>query len=401
MKPTLLHICYQFHPEMGYDVNLFVRFAHPGLQVKVLTSDNLALWKMTSAEAAQKDALLKERYNVDIIRLPSFKTGKRKAGVFIKGLNKAIDAINPDMIFYHGLESTTFAWSVFKQTGKRYVAADTHTLFGQFRDLSFLGNLYLKGFFKPFLVGKLKKWNCPVFYTATENKRVLEWFGFPEAQIFNNEICTDIELFRKTEVNRADIFPEMLPEGKIILYTGKFDHFKQPGLILEALKTKAGEINDALNVVFVGPENPDYIDSHIRNFDCKNPNIKVLVLPAVPNTLLYQYYAAADIAVFPRQNTLSALDAQACGLPVIMESDETNNERLKKGGLCYKTGNVSDLGTKIMSLLNDDAQRSRLSSAGMNYMHERYNYKKKMTEIQEMLLSGFLASAFNKNAEAV
>lgn len=396
MRPKLLHICYQFHPEMGYDVNLFLRFAHPGMEVKVLTSDNLDLWKMSAAEAARKDQYLKDEYNVEIVRLPSFKTGKRKAGVFINGLNKAINSMNPDIVFYHGLESTTFAWSIFNQVGKRFVAADTHTLFGQFRDLSFLGNIYLKGFFKPLLVGNMKKWNCPVFYTAVENKRVLEWFGFPESQIFNNEICTDVELFRKVEVDRKDIFPEMLPDGKVILYTGKFDHFKQPGLILEALKKVEQDIDFALNVVFVGPENPDYQNTNIRNiFD--NSNIKVLVFPAVPNALLHRYYSAADIAVFPRQNTLSALDAQACGLPVIMESDETNRERLKDGGLCYESGNMADLGKKMLELLVDNGLRNSLSEAGRDYMQNRYNYKKKITEIQEMLLSGFLSSRFNKN----
>lgn len=396
MKPKLLHICYQFHPEMGYDVNLFVRFAHPGMEVKVLTSDNLDLWNMSAAEASRKDQYLKDEYNVEIVRLPSFKTGKRKAGVFIKGLNKAINSMNPDIVFYHGLESTTFAWSIFNQVGKRFVAADTHTLFGQFRDLSFLGNIYLKGFFKPLLVGNMKKWNCPVFYTAVENKRVLEWFGFPESQIFNNEICTDVELFRKAEVDRKEIFPDMLPGGKVILYTGKFDHFKQPGLILEALKKVEQDVDFALNVVFVGPENPEYQTSNIRNiFD--NSNIKVLVLPAVPNALLHRYYSAADIAVFPRQNTLSALDAQACGLPVIMESDETNRERLKEGGLCYESGNMADLGKKMLELLVDNGLRNRLSESGRDYMQNRYNYKKKITEIQEMLLSGFLASRFNKN----
>jgi glycosyltransferase involved in cell wall biosynthesis len=146
----------------------------------------------------------------------------------------------------------------------------------------------------------------------------------------------------------------------------------------------------------VGHENPDYQNTNIRNvFD--NSNINVMVLPAVPNAMLYQYYSAADIAVFPRQNTLSALDAQACGLPVIMESDETNRERLKQGGLCYESGNMADLGKKMMDLLLDGGLRGRLSDAGRHYMQDRYNYKKKMTEIQDMLLSGFLASRFNKN----
>jgi spore maturation protein CgeB len=80
-----------------------------------------------------------------------------------------------------------------------------------------------------------------------------------------------------------------------------------------------------------------------------------------------------------------------------MESDETNRERLKDGGLCYESGNMADLGKKMLELLVDNGHRNSLSESGRDYMQNRYNYKKKITEIQEMLLSGFLSSRFNKN----
>jgi glycosyltransferase involved in cell wall biosynthesis len=83
------------------------------------------------------------------------------------------------------------------------------------------------------------------------------------------------------------------------------------------------------------------------------------------------------------------LDAQACGLPVIMERDATNVERLKEGGLCYEPGNVAELGAQILLLLKDESLAKELSVNGEKYMYERYNYKKKMTEIQEMLIQRY------------
>jgi glycosyltransferase involved in cell wall biosynthesis len=227
-----------------------------------------------------------------------------------------------------------------------------------------------------------------MFYTALENKKVLQWFGFEENQIFDNEICTDVELFRKVNVTFNDFLPQSNINGKILLYTGKFDHFKQPEIILDAIKIIENEIDFHLDLVFVGPKNEEYQNTHF-NKSFENKVIQVHLLGPAKNQDLYKYYSAADIAVFPKQNTLSALDAQACGLPVVMESDETNEERLKEGGLCYEPGNVADLAAQILKLLKDDQLVKSLSDNGQKYMHERYNYQKKMMDIQEMLIQRY------------
>jgi len=228
-----------------------------------------------------------------------------------------------------------------------------------------------------------------MFYTALENKKVLQWFGIEENQIFDNEICTDVELFRKEEIQFKDFLPQTNFQGKVLLYTGKFDHFKQPDIILDAIRTIEDQIDFSLDLVFVGPKNEEYQNRHFKR-TFSNKLIQIHLLGPAKNHELYQYYSAADIAVFPKQNTLSSLDAQACGLPVIMERDETNEERLKEGGLCYEPGNVSDLAIQILKVLKDESLVKTLSEKGRNYMHERYNYKKKMTDIQEMLLQQYL-----------
>jgi glycosyltransferase involved in cell wall biosynthesis len=359
------------------------------LEVVILTSDNLDLWNVTAKDVQTADSRIEEQYGVEIIRLGSFKTGKKKAGVFMKGLNRKIEEINPEIVFYHGLESPTYAWSIIRQIGKRFITADTHTLFSQFKDVTFIGGIYLNLIFKPLIVNRLKKINAPMFYTALENKKVLQWFGFEENQIFDNEICTDVELFRKEEIQFKDFLPQTNFQGKVLLYTGKFDHFKQPDIILDAIRTIEDQIDFPLDLVFVGPKNEEYQNRHFKR-TFSNKLIQIHLLGPAKNHELYQYYSAADIAVFPKQNTLSSLDAQACGLPVIMERDETNEERLKEGGLCYEPENVSDLGAQILKLLKDETLVKTLSEKGRNYMHERYNYKKKMTDIQEMLLQQYL-----------
>jgi glycosyltransferase involved in cell wall biosynthesis len=72
-----------------------------------------------------------------------------------------------------------------------------------------------------------------------------------------------------------------------------------------------------------------------------------------------------------------------------MEKDETNLERLKFGGLCYLEGDIEDLGRKILMLLQDNNLREKLANEGRDYMKERYNYKKKLLDIQSVLLQEY------------
>jgi hypothetical protein len=50
---------------------------------------------------------------------------------------------------------------------------------------------------------------------------------------------------------------------------------------------------------------------------------------------------------------------------------------------------VADLAAQILKLLKDDQLVKSLSDNGQKYMHERYNYQKKMMDIQEMLIQRY------------
>jgi glycosyltransferase involved in cell wall biosynthesis len=94
----------------------------------------------------------------------------------------------------------------------------------------------------------------------------------------------------------------------------------------------------------------------------------------------------ADIIVFPKENTLSALDAQACKLPVILEEDNTNTERLQKGGLVYRKNDLTDLADKINSLLTNKSLRLKLGSEGNQYVRTHYDYTKIIENMEKVLL---------------
>ena len=130
-----------------------------------------------------------------------------------------------------------------------------------------------------------------------------------------------------------------------------------------------------LYLYFVGAYDQVYFDEKMQiNFTSEN--IYVKFVPAVPVSELHHWYSMADFAVFPMENTLSALDAQACRLPVIMQKDMTNSERLARGGLTFDQGDLKELSDKILTMIQHPEQRKKMGLEGEKFIKATYDYSK-------------------------
>jgi glycosyltransferase involved in cell wall biosynthesis len=296
--------------------------------------------------------------------------------LWLKGLFPTISEINPDIIFVHGIETLTAMRIIFSNLTKKYlIVSDTHTLLNQL-NRNLRGRIFL-AFVKFFYSKVINKKDIIIFYTAQENKLVLKnIYGISSRNIKESLIGTNLSDYKYDSNSKSEKRKELnIPESaKIILYVGKINNKKRPHLILNAVKKIENEIGDDLFLIFIGALDQDYFD---RNFNVKfRDNIKLIYLSQKPNKELYKYYSSADFAVFPKENTLSALDAQACKLPLIMENDLTNSERLSGGGLLYEKNDIDDLSKKILLLLNDTKLLKILSENGYQYVKNNYDYVK-------------------------
>jgi glycosyltransferase involved in cell wall biosynthesis len=385
----VLHIEDRFHPGMGYQINFFARYHHPDHSFSILCSDSSRLWTASDDrhDLQSADKQFAEDFAVSVYRLPSLLDRRTRQNLWLKGLIRAIRKLDPDILYVHTLESySSIRILLNRKILSRYaVFFDTHTLLNQFRPgLKFS---MFKYFFKQVASRRIQAYGAKVFATVPENKMILEReYGISTDHILYTPIGTDLSMFRfDDKARKAGRQKEHIPEkGTLLLYTGKMNFRKNPHLILEAVDLIEERIDQPLYIYFVGAADAGYKDQYLER-EFKQENIHFKLIPAVAVSELYAWYSTADFAVFPDENTLSALDAQACRLPVIMAADMTNAERLSRGGMTYTSGDLEDLSHKIMDMISDPEKRSSLGKEGETYVRSTYDYRKIVRDMESDL----------------
>ena len=390
----ILHVEDWFHPEMGYQVNFFAKYHSPEMDTWILSVNDFSLWKINADkidEMISKDRNFENQYQVKIVRVENAMKSQNKYGTWIKKLRFTINQINPDVVYTHGLETFNSMRIILSRINKkRLIVSDTHTLLNQFKP-SLKFKLYM-WFFTHIYVPAINRKDISVFYTAEENQNILlDVYKINSKNVHPCLIGTDLTQYYFDSYARNELRNKLnIPEDEpVLLYTGKFSITKQPHLILTAVKIIEELLKKPLHLVFVGSSEKEYMDKYFT-FEF-NTNIKTYLIPAVNAGELYKYYSFADFAVFPKENTLSALDAQACKLPVIMQSDLTNDFRLQKGGLVYQYNNIDDLGKQILRMVDDKELRKSLSENGYHFICENYNYKTIISGMENTIKEKFQA----------
>lgn len=159
-----------------------------------------------------------------------------------------------------------------------------------------------------------------------------------------------------------------------ILLVGAFDSNKGQMELLQAVK----RIVDAKRYIFCYLVGPDagfmsQCQDYVR-YNGLDENVKI-----VPYTKqIASYYALADVVlVCSGFETFGrvAVEAQKCGLPVILSDVGANPERIEDGvnGLLYQKGNVADLVEKIEWLRDEKVRRSYSDHIDSVMLKEKYS----------------------------
>src|ERR1039457_1572060 len=321
---TIVHITQYFHPLKGYQENQFARIHEKYFnKTYIICSSYLKIWGTGISDDCKKwDNEFEKQTGVHVIRLKTFPYGF-SGRVFIAGLKKVLDEIQPDVVYAHSLSSPmtiiTSNWLKKNRKSKKILTiVDDHMVFiateNRFSTIFYklLRFLYYKRFRDVF-----DKWIA--VSDETKDFMLKKFSSELGDKISVIPLGVDIIQFRFREELRDEFREELniSSKTKLILYTGKRDLFKNPFILVKILR-KLILSNLDYKVLMVG-ENVNSYDDRITRYLERYPALKTRVhlLGPVMNSSLPKVYSSADVAIWPNGSSMSMLEAMACCCPVI------------------------------------------------------------------------------------
>jgi len=142
--------------------------------------------------------------------------------------------------------------------------------------------------------------------------------------------------------------------ARVLLHVG----FKTPRKGLEYLVSGMKDLPDDVWLLLVGTWEPNYREKIIR---AAGPGWRrVLEIGSVPDEEIATYFALADLVVLPSLLEgfgLPALEAMACGTPVVGTTAGALGEVIGPCGVLVPPGDTAQLTQAVLDLLDDDPRR--------------------------------------------
>jgi len=169
------------------------------------------------------------------------------------------------------------------------------------------------------------------------------------------------ELARRRETRASMGFGD---DDVVFVYTGQFTEGKNPLLLARAVERLAAAGSPARGM-FVG--------NGIQAAQIAALGRCVALHDFVPNSDLVRFYQAADVGVWPTQESTSMLDAAACGLPLVVNDTLQAVERIDGNGVQYRLNDLDDL-TRVLALALDPEWRRSRGEIGARRMREHFSW---------------------------
>ncbi len=360
----IVHICPYFQPKLGYQETFLAKAQiKQGHDITVITSDAYFPYR-DYAKIIQP--ILGKRLvgvgnfveeGIPTIRLQrKFEFWNR---VYLKNLEKSLTQIQPDLVIVHATCSL-LAWQAARAKVKigYQLICDDHMHLSIILQNKWLKKIVYK-FFSLLFMGTIKK-RTDKFVAITEETRQImqDYYSIPKTRIEVVELGVDTDLFRRDQKERKLLRQKnnILKDDIVFIYAGKFIDDKGPKLLIDAL-TEFMLKDQRIKIMLIGNGSLKYTNSMKENLKKHQLEDRVIWMTMQPNKEVYKYYSAADIGVWPKQESICMLEAEACEVPVIIKDSPSMRKRVKnQNGLTYEESNLENLKKQIGKMLKSDYQ---------------------------------------------
>jgi len=297
--------------------------------------------------------------------------------VDIHGLNSKVRKLAPDIV--HSLEVAslqTYRLATLRPRARFKLFTETHQTLSVMKPYMRQrnGQLLRRAGYRltrtlPSFLASLAIEKC---YAVTPDcyEVARRFYGVPESKLKLLSLGADTDMFHPVETDEQCESREALrrslgygAEDIVCVYTGRFTREKNPlvlALAIEAL-SRADARYKAL-FIGEGEQKPEIAA-------CPNTTI----LPFMTHADLARHYRAADIGVWPRQESMSMIDAAASGVPIIVSNRMGEPGRVAGNGKTYEENDPGALADVIRSF-DSAAERRTCGAIGRSKMLDGFSW---------------------------
>jgi glycosyltransferase involved in cell wall biosynthesis len=384
-----VHVEDFFHPDAGYQLNLLSRLqAKQGHEVYIVTAE------IKKVPAFLTDFFGKDNINdrdekyfeltgVKIIRVPllGFYSGR---AVFHKKIFAVVNSLNPNAVLVHGEDTLTGIQFIRRVQKLNYpLVLDCHMV--EMASMNRFRNIF-RYFYKRFVTPYIQKNDIPLIRTVNVDY-VEKYYGIPLAKTTWLSFGTDTDYFRSDEKEKHEFRRKygLNDNDFVVIYAGKLDAYKGGKFLASSIKGRfVTKTKRQIIFIIIGNTVGEY-GSEIENIFNESEN-EIKRFPTQKYWDLKEFYQVADLAIFPKQCSLSFFEVQSCELPVVFEDNEINLQRNKYGNaFAFVSGDMDDFRRKIIECVDmpqDDFHSTKIASR--KYVCDNYNFvpiAKKFTDI--------------------
>lgn len=233
----------------------------------------------------------------------------------------------------------------------------------------FIIRMGLKYFFKFAVPRSIRKASVIITVSESTKRDLLSYFDIDEKKVTtilegveeNFRPITDIDVLRSVKIRYGLL-------DRFVLYLGSIKPYKNLEGVLESFsKLYRTGFNDNVKLVIAGLKHfsLDKVNNKISMLDIKD---KVLHVGFIDEKDLPVVYTLAEVFLFPsiwEGFGLPALEAMACGTPVITSNTTSLPEVVGDAGMQVNPYNIAEITHNLMLLLNDSGLRKVLSQRGI------------------------------------
>ncbi|MGB2677795.1 MAG: glycosyltransferase family 4 protein [Candidatus Acidiferrum sp.] len=239
------------------------------------------------------------------------------------------------------------------------------------------------------LPGRLVSLFTEKCYAATEDCGLIasRFFGVQAQKVevmylgvdteYFSPVKTDADLKERIQLRQQLGFTD---DEIVCIYTGKFTSDKKGHLLADAVvELRSKGLPYRALFIGQGPEGREL---------AKYSGVSVIGF--MPFTELGPYYRAADIGVWPGNESTSMLDAAACGIPIVISDEVFYRAPVDGNGRVFCRDSCASLVEVLFELRNRET-RMELGNAGASRMAREFSWEsiaKRRLRDYEMALAG-------------